>query len=421
MEPVQVSRLDPADKKRSLEFSFSLSPFTTDERGVYRIYGLPSGRYRVSVGRSGPLFEAMGLALKRPDHPRTFHPGVTDESRALVVELSAGGEASNIDIKLGDANKTYRATGRVVDAETNKPIPNTALSYRATKDEAGEFPTSGLGTPTSSTGEFRLERLTTGQYVAFALFGWDGASEFYSEAINFEIKHEDISGLEIKVHRGSTISGLAVIEGTSDPATLERLGQSQLYARVYDPVKLEGSAAPNIVIAKVSSDGSFQMRGLRPGRAQFSIQDPAGQFRVRRVERNGAPQSLRSEIDIAAGDQISDLRVIIAFAAGVIQGRVNIEGGTLPKGARLFVDARRTDTSGIDDGSERADVGPGGNFMIEGIIPGEYEVTLTVVLDPGAPASVRQVRQVRQQVVVMGDSPTEMVLVLNLARTSGRD
>ena len=415
METVQAS---PVNQSKSLTGFIPGFSFTTDDRGVYRIYGLSPGRYRVSVGRSNPLFDGMGPGMKRPAHPVTFHPGVTEEARAVVVELAAGAEASNIDIKLGDVDKTYSARGRVVDADTNKPIPNAVTSYRITGTDSADPRMPGMSPPTSPTGEFRLEGLAPGQYVAFCFFGLEGSSEFYSDHVSFEVKSDDVSGLEIKAHRGLSISGVAVIEGTSDPAVLQRLGQTDLFAFVADQ-----SAAPNFARCRISGDGSFQLRGLRPGRARLMVQDFAG-LRITRIERSGVPQP--QGIDVAAGDQITDIRVVIQFPSGIIRGQVNVDGGgQLPKGARLSVGARRNNDSS-DPGDlpdhvfETAEVDSAGHFVIQGLIPGEYEVTLTAVLNPSAPASGRQIRQVRQQVVV-GDSPTETVLVLDLGKTTERD
>ena len=417
MEPVQVSPLDQPTGNSSFRFQPSL-PFTTDDRGVYRVYGLMPGRYRVSVGNSMSVYDQMAQGLKRPARPRTFHPGVTDQASAAIVELSAGGEVSNIDIKLGEANKTYRATGRVVDADTRKPVPNALPSYQATRSDVSESGMPGMGAPTSSTGDFRLEGLTPGQYYAFCFFGVDGASDFYSDMVTFEIKHDDVSGLEIKAHRGVTMSGVAVVEGATDPSVIERLAQTELFATVVS----EGGAAPNFARCKISGDGSFQLRGLRPGIARLILQDLNG-LRIRRVERSGVPQP--QGLEVVAGENLTDIRVIMVFAGGAIRGQVNVEGGELPKGARLSVGARRLSSSS-DQGEGGHDFGSGnidsaGRFKIDGLIPGEYEVTVTAVLNPEADAAPKKIRQARQQVVVTGDSPAEMVLVLDLGKTAERD
>src|ERR1700740_1953529 len=71
--------------------------FQTDDRGVYRIYGLLPGRYRVSVGQStssGIVGSTSGFYVL------TYHPDTTDFNRATVVDLTAGGEASHPHLKL---------------------------------------------------------------------------------------------------------------------------------------------------------------------------------------------------------------------------------------------------------------------------------------------------------------------------------
>jgi Carboxypeptidase regulatory-like domain len=68
-------------------FSFSTDGmsdmFRTDDRGAYRIFGLPEGRYLVGVVRS-----------------QIFYPNVTSVSEAKVIEVTEGSEATNIDIIL---------------------------------------------------------------------------------------------------------------------------------------------------------------------------------------------------------------------------------------------------------------------------------------------------------------------------------
>src|SRR5437764_1398768 len=54
----------------------------TDDRGVYRIYGLPPGRYLVSAGI--PVGRDGGASMGRGNsyYPQTFYPGVRDEAKA---------------------------------------------------------------------------------------------------------------------------------------------------------------------------------------------------------------------------------------------------------------------------------------------------------------------------------------------------
>jgi protocatechuate 3,4-dioxygenase beta subunit len=100
--------------------------FLTDDRGIYRIFGLSPGHYLVSAGDSdNSPFE---LLFTGPRKVKTYYPGVTEEARAKGVELTAGAEALGVDIKLALPAKGFVVSGRVVDAETRKPVADTMVS-----------------------------------------------------------------------------------------------------------------------------------------------------------------------------------------------------------------------------------------------------------------------------------------------------
>ncbi|HYV05466.1 MAG TPA: carboxypeptidase-like regulatory domain-containing protein, partial [Blastocatellia bacterium] len=86
--------------------------FFTDDRGIYRIFGLPQGRYLVSAGDAENSPFAQVFAGQR--RARTYYPGVTDFQKAKPVEVTAGTETLGIDIKLGVAAKGFAVNGRVV-------------------------------------------------------------------------------------------------------------------------------------------------------------------------------------------------------------------------------------------------------------------------------------------------------------------
>jgi uncharacterized protein (DUF2141 family) len=117
--------------------TYNDSRFNTDDRGVYRIYGLPAGRYIVSVftNTSGQA----GLV---------FHPGVTEESQAAPVDVMAGKVVENVDIKLPPIARGYEVSGRVIDESTGRPILGITLSWRGIKGSSLQVAESGgLSTP----------------------------------------------------------------------------------------------------------------------------------------------------------------------------------------------------------------------------------------------------------------------------------
>src|SRR5262245_16177967 len=75
--------------------------YQTDDRGLYRIYGLPEGRYLVSVGYAESFLSA-NIIPTREFYPRGFYPNATSDSEAKVIEVSEGSEANKIDITNSD-------------------------------------------------------------------------------------------------------------------------------------------------------------------------------------------------------------------------------------------------------------------------------------------------------------------------------
>ncbi|HYE73731.1 MAG TPA: carboxypeptidase regulatory-like domain-containing protein, partial [Blastocatellia bacterium] len=378
----------------------------TDDRGIYRIFGLDPGRYVVGAGSAG---HGVNRDSK---YKRTYHPEAPDEAKATIIEVKAGGEVENINIKLARASKTYAASGRVVDAETSNPIPGVNIQYSVLQKGVGNI--SGIGhTVSNSNGEFRIEGLQPNTY---SIFDYNpGQRDSYADPVDFEIVNSDVSGLELKMVRGASISGVAVIEGVRDPAILAQLSKIQLQAgdHTQDISIIMLRMMSGGGVGKINPDGSFRINGLRPGKAIISASHPDSKnFTLARVERNGIEVS---GLDVAQGEQITGIRLVFKYGNGVVAGRVEIKGGTLPPNSQMFVrlvpegaspqEYWRTKSSPIDTR---------GSFSIDGLAQGNYKAQL-MVLTPGEDV-YKILPKAEQAVAVTGDIRQEITLVLDLTK-----
>jgi len=109
-ETIDLNKLDGNNKpQRYSSFSPNFNMYRTDDRGVYRIYGLPEGRYLVSVGYA---LHAQRITSGSAFYPRVYYPKATSESEAKVIEVSEGSEATNVDITVSDPIPAYRRARR---------------------------------------------------------------------------------------------------------------------------------------------------------------------------------------------------------------------------------------------------------------------------------------------------------------------
>lgn len=408
--------LSPVDTPQRGRVSSPFNPFMyqTDDRGIYRLYGLSPGRYTVSIGESaenpGIRFGSGG----RGYYARTFHPNVTEESKATIIEVTEGSEASNVDITLGRKSQTYAATGRVVD-ESGKPVPNVRIGHGAVMQDQKRLGAFGFGSVTDESGRFRLEGMIPGRYAAFV---WgDVETGGYSDPVMFEIAEGDVSGLELKMRRGASISGVAVLEGTTDRSALAKLSQLRLSARPSQPSQAsEALAVPVFASTTINPDGSFRITGLQPGKSRLYLSSypPIPGFTLLRVEHEGVALH---EIDVTQGAQVTGLRVVIEYGTGSVHGIVKLENGTLPENLRMNVAVRRTDTTNgpYERGSQ---VDARGRYLIEGLASGEYEVSLYAYLVTTG-SRPRGFPPIKQNVTVTSGIQSEVNLTFDLNTIKG--
>src|SRR5262249_55464171 len=223
---VRLYTVDEQGQKRDYQGPFMYEMSETDDRGVYRIYGLPPGRYIISAGGEGGGDPLRGGSGK---FARTYHPDTTDEKQAGIIEVKEGSEVADVDIRFGNARKTYEAEGRVVDKETGKPVPRIYISCRSKPEK--DAPNSGFSTTTIADGQgnFRIPGLTAGRYQAMIM---DVLSEtgYTGEVAEFEITNDSVSGVELKAFLGASVSGVVVIEG--DAAARSQLRSITVYPSV---------------------------------------------------------------------------------------------------------------------------------------------------------------------------------------------
>ena len=425
-EKVSVKAVDNVKAIDKLEGEASQAIYTmsgdrmhsTDDRGIYRIFGLRPGRYIVSAGRGSDMMSAF--MSQRPKRVQTYYPSVTDEARAKPVQVTAASEATGVDIQFSLADKGFLVSGRVVDSEKNTPIANAMVAFskaqkaQTEKQEgAGSVGVPGGLTTTNDKGEFRFESVAPGSYrfeaTSVGALAGAGGSQFYADAVVFDVQSANVDKLVIKVHRGSSISGVVVLE-SADAAqdTLDRIGQLMLMATVIDE-QTKSYSSGNCVVA---ADGSFRLGGLKAGKVTirpFAMSArPTG---LLRIERDGV--ELQSALELQPNEEITGLRVILAPATCMIRGRVTIQGGALPPGANLSARAHsmNTDPSGVF-GNESVDVNSNGTFVIENLAPGSYQVEVSAALP--ARQGVRSV-SVKQTIVVTNSRPAEVDLVLDLS------
>ena len=375
----------------------------TDDRGIYRIFGLNPGRYKVAAGRSEDAFSGT-FGLYRLTYKQVFYPDASELAKATVLDVKEGSEAANIDITLGRAMQTFSASGRVVDGEKGQPMPNLRFGMQRWSGQRQEY-MSGMAT-SNAQGDFIAEGLIPGKYSLY-LFPNQGG-DMRAENFSFDILDQDVTGLTIRLLKGASLSGVITLE-TDDRAAHEKLLQLQL--RAFVVIGTGGAAFGSSAMSPIGPDGSFRLAGLPGGNVNIFLGStampmPPKGFSISRIEREGMVQPRTFEIK--EGEQLTGLRVYIAYGNATLRGVVKLENGALPEDGRIMVRLLKPgeNTSNLRPVSADAR----GHFLMEGIPTGAYELTVSVMgAAPGPP------RIVKRDVSVQDGVVTDVAVTIDLA------
>ena len=220
----------------------------TDDRGVFRVYGLPPGSYYVEASPSTFRFSQR---FEREYAP-TFYPGTTSIEAAQLVDVDAGDEAA-IDFPL-TAVLTATVSGHVVD-EYGRPaagVPSVSLIRDGTSGVAGSRTSGRL----EADGRFVIDAVPPGRYIAYAAeTGAPGHARFATAEVT--VSGERVDGVWLTLTPGASARGRIFFESQTAPGFAPDAVQPFTMPRG-DRLQFPVGRG----IGHVNDDWSFEVRGM---------------------------------------------------------------------------------------------------------------------------------------------------------------
>ena len=374
----------------------------TDDRGVYRIFGIRPGKYYVALKQSDGEFG--GGRPRRSQYNQTYSPGVTDAAKASVIEVTEGSEATNVDITIGRSLATFSISGRIVNRDTQQAVQNSRLGLQKTIGDTYSSVISWVSA-SNSEGEFKIENMTPGRYVLFVPSKPN--SGIRADPVPFEVVDQDVSDLLVQTSEGASLSGTVGLEGRNDKPALALLRQAQ--------VQPYANSSPNSdPPVPINSDGSFRVSGLSSGLVNFELvaanHRPIIGLTVIRVERDGLAQP--NGVELKDGEHVSGVRLVVVYGNGTIRGVVKIENGELPPNARfgVWLSNALPDPPRAPNSFPSPEVDSRGRFIVDGLAAGTYQLHASIYIPDSRTRPPMAVRQVN----VVEGAVTEVTITLNL-------
>jgi hypothetical protein len=312
--PVRVLQVvtSPTGRRSFSTYSNSALVPPTDDRGGYRIFGLPAGTFivsaqhrlsghevrqstqaelqwaeRVIAGASAASNPTSAAPDRGPSvtYATVYHPATTRLADAGVITLTTAEERRGIDFRM-QFTVTARVQGTVThgDGRPASGVPVSLVPKDAETPDAArqlilmEVGMAGGGMqPTAPNGSFVLAGIEPGDYYVLARTGVGGrgagaGGERLWAMTEIRVDGRDVNGLALQLVPTASLSGRVVFDGTS-PAPAPGLTTA---LRAVDGRGFS-TQAPS---APPAADGAFRLDGVVPATYRLSATMPGWTMRT---------------------------------------------------------------------------------------------------------------------------------------------
>ena len=358
---------------------------TTDDRGIYRIYGLPTGTYLVSAGGGG-TFRGSNADAYETDAP-TYSPSSTRDT-AAEINVRAGEETANVDIR-------YRGEpGHMISGLASGPqvAGPSGFSVMLTSSlEQGSQP-SGWSFQRPGSRGFVFYGVADGDYDVTAQSFFPGGESTVSEPKRIKVRGADIAGIELVTKPLGSISGRVVLEGSKAveckgkrrplfTETVVSAWHNEKGTAKDQPQFIWGMGGPSTP----DKQGDISLRNLAPGQYRFvarffakywylqSISFQPSVVVAKSAQANLSADAARNWTTLKSGDRLTGLTITLAEGAASLRGQVTL-GADQKLPARLFVYLIPAEREKSEDVLRffAVPVDADGKIVLNNLAPGRY-------------------------------------------------
>jgi hypothetical protein len=287
----------------------------TDDRGVYRIFGLAPGQYAIAVLPP----PKMRASTAQRTLTAVYYPGTVDPSAAVAVSVQAGEEKDAVDVQM------QLVPSVTITAMVQPPsaVELAQLSLTATVVTHSTIAALAIRRPAGVAGDGTMmaSGVPPGRYVISVsgitrdrarpdapIATWWGRAEGIAGG-------DDRTALTVILRPASVVSG-TVRTDTTIPLPAGRAVEVRLVSDPSEPVAYSAAVA-------AGRDGTFRFTAVPPGRFSLSAR-AAGVADVTDRVLEVAPDQMIGDVIIRVTDRLATVAGMVVDTAGQPQADVAV-------------------------------------------------------------------------------------------------
>jgi hypothetical protein len=394
-----------------------------DDRGVFRLFGLPAGDYVVSatprsvgVGDIRRMTDAEIVAARQalaqqpgatapadaPQSPVTlgfsqvYYPGVLSLNDAAIITVGSGEERANIDFA-ATLVRTATISGAIIAPAG--VAPQSARLFLSPKGSSNIVSSGGQGTTMVFTavslatanrqinpdGTFVYPGVAPGQYTLSASATRDGGTPLWAAA-DITIDGQPLDGVTLALSEGLTVSGSVQFEadGVDEPDTFTR---ARIMMLPTNSTTFMAGVTAGLAMGRgpqVTPDKRFSIPGLVPGphRVQATFNTPEANWILKSAIIKGQ-DALDVPFMLEAGDAITDAVLTFTNRTQELSGQLSDASGRPAPDFTVVVFPEEQALWRSDRRIRTARPGTDGRYTIANLPAGTYRIAAVTDIAPG--------------------------------------
>jgi hypothetical protein len=330
---------------------------TTDDLGMFRLYGVMPGRYLVctQVEFTDMLSRGEGAAPSER-FASTCYPSALQQSDGQPVVVGTS-DVDGIEIRMRKS-RAFSISGTVVDS-TGAPVANpsvTLVHFRG--DGAASTGSSAPG------GAFLFRGLLPGEYAVEASSGADRVRQDERGFVSLQVANEDITNVVVTLQKAASVSGRILFEDTAPslpPGNAITISPQPVRRAMYIPSRP----------ATVDADHAFTLTDLF-GPNRLNVQGLPRGWAVKSIRYRG--QDITGTAAEFATDTNQQVEITLTSRLAVVSGTVMDDSAKPAAGALVMMlpaDPKRWTAEFLYQ-YPRTGVSRDGRFALPGVVAGDY-------------------------------------------------
>jgi hypothetical protein len=374
----------------------------TDDRGVFRIAGLPAGEYIARVvenvshsekaNNRDDEFMAM-TGFNPTSMVATYYPNTSDVKKAEVLKIEIGQEQSEVNITIPERS-LRNLSGVVTNKATREPLKNARISIKNENDVNSLFSSMsefGSKNEADEQGRWSFKELPAGKYTLIVQPSYSYESSDETKPQNAKmpklaqtrkeivIEDKDVTNLVVELGYGATISGTISFDNQ------QAFSQSIFILAADEKEKFSESA---FVYSQYSDNGkpvpkkieNFAIQGIPTGKVFLNVSNGGGraesegeqEFYVKSI-LFGGKDIAGTTLETKEGEELKGVQIILSKDVGKLKGKVSKADKSPAIGAKIsFIPVDKGQWGNFNT-SLFASTNSDGEFETSGA-PGEYFV-----------------------------------------------